>query len=135
MEQKPKHQTLRGTTLMCNFCGKPFDVPQEQSFSDSIECSHGYACGPETEYSFLLPAIPEHEWKAIWLEPITRLTYEQLSLLKRLGGFHKLNILEIRKIYLDGKRHLLVAREPPSALAEIARLLTKAKIPFTIEDA
>ncbi|HMW03059.1 MAG TPA: hypothetical protein PKE58_23165 [Acidobacteriota bacterium] len=72
----------------------------------------------------------------LWLEPVTQLTFEQLNYLRkilaRLGtGNQPENVLQVRKQYCTGKRHLLLDNIWAGNYKEMSLHLRKLQIPHT----
>ena len=91
------------------------------------------------EFLCLGPAASNVEdidgWQ-LWLEPVTQLTFEQLNYLReilaRFGTGNKpQNVLQVRKQYCTGKRHLLLDNIWAGNYKEMSLHLRKLQIPHT----
>lgn len=73
-------------------------------------------------------------YKSLWLSPVKDLSFEQLRMIKKVFDFHDLNILEMKKKYSNGERHLLCDGIHPEDAKEKAKELSRFSIPFFIQE-
>lgn len=123
-----------GESVLCEFCGLPFRIEEPYVAPWRISCPNGH----QAYLIEWIPDISEEETldaKSIWLTPVNDLNFEQLKLIKHLCGITSLNLLEMKRLYADEKKHLLLDDINKEQLTEIIEQLVEHKISFTIEDA
>ncbi|MBX7220003.1 MAG: hypothetical protein K1Y36_08650 [Blastocatellia bacterium] len=108
------------------------------AFAEEVEC---FAVPTESQF-FQEPLVSvgavgidiSDTWDppSLFLEPVRSLNFEQLKTLRQISELD-VNLLEIRRRFMTGKRELLYQEIPADELEEAERLLQSVGLMYSIE--